>query len=138
MEGNTVMKKTIVLLFAMLLASGLMAQRHHGPGPGPAHRHVIECATGEQLSMTVQVLEKQSFDDKRLEIAQLAVVLGRFCTEDLAHIAKAFSFDENRLEFFLFAYPYCEDPQNYPLLKEAFSFSSNYDKMMNTLYPGRF
>lgn len=134
----THMKKITILLFATLLSGALMAQRYQDRGLRPAHRHIIECATDEQLTMTVQVLEQQSFDDKRLEIAKLAVVLGRFCTEDLAHIAKVFSFDENRLEFFLFAYDYCEDPQNFPMLRDAFAFSANYDKMMKALYPGRF
>jgi len=138
------MRKIIILLLATVVSCGMMAQHHHGPhehgpaGHGPGHRHVIECATGEQLAMAVQVLEAQSFDDKKLEIAKLAVVLGRFCTDDLARISKVFSFDDNRLEFFLFAYDYCEDPQNYPFLREAFSFESNYDKMMKKLYPGRY
>lgn len=135
------MKKLFLLACMTLLSAGMMAQHHHDRhdrGHGPGRRPIVECATGEELGITVQVLEAQSFDDKKLEIAKLAVVLGRFCTEDLARISKVFSFDDNRLAFFLYAYDYCEDPQNYPLLRDAFSFQSNYDKLMKTLYPGRF
>ena len=137
-------KKVLVLLAATMMAVGMMAQpphhepkHHHGPehDHGPA-RHIV-CATPEQLSMTLQVVGSQSFDDKKLEIAQLAVTLGHFCTDDLARVAKLFSFDENRLAFLKYAHAYCEDPQNYPALRDVFSFQSNYDELIRTLYPSR-
>lgn len=111
----------------------------HGHGPGHGHnpsRHIL-CATPEQLSMTVQVVRNQSLDDKKLEVAKLAVTLGHFCTDDLARIAQLFSFDENRLSFLLYAHPYCEDSQNYPSLRDVFSFQSNYDELIRTLYPSK-
>ena len=137
-------KKVLVLLAATMMAVGMMAQpphhepkHHHGPehDHGPA-RHIV-CATPEQLSMTLQVVGSQSFDDKKLEIAQLAVTLGHFCTDDLARVAQLFSFDENRLAFLKYAHAYCEDPQNYPALRDVFSFQSNYDELIRTLYPSR-
>ena len=137
------MKKIFILCITMLMAVGMTAQppRHHhepehGHGHGPGHAsHPVFCATPEQLSMTLQVIGNQSFDDKKLEIAKLAVTLGHFCTDDLARVAALFSFDDNRLEFLLYAHAYCEDPQNYPFLREVFDFQSNYDKLMQTLYP---
>ena len=142
------MKRLFIFLVAAMMAVGAMAQppHHHdsnhapghGHGPGHSHesRHII-CATQEQLSMTLQVLEQQSFDDKRLEVAKLAVTLGHFCTDDLARIAQIFAFDDRRLEFLLYAHAYCEDPQNYPALRDVFKFQSNYDKLIDTLYPRR-
>ena len=137
------MKKLLIFCFSLLVTTALMAQHHHGPGHGPDRgpergpqpRHVVVCATPEQMNMTMQVLEQQSFDDKKLEVAKLAVVLGHFCTKDLARIAETFSFDDQRLTFLLFAYDYCEDPQNYPALRDVFSFDSNYDKLIKTIYP---
>ena len=85
--------------------------------------------------MTLQVVGNQSFDDKKLEIAQLCVVIGLFCTDDLAVMAKTFSFEDNRLAFLKFAYPYCTDPERYPTLRDSFSFSSNYDALMDYIYP---
>ena len=137
-------RKVLVLLAAAMMAVGMMAQpphhepkHHHGPehDHGPA-RHIV-CATPEQLSMTLQVVGSQSFDDKKLEIAQLAVTLGHFCTDDLARVAQLFSFDENRLAFLKYAHAYCEDPQNYPSLRDVFSFQSNYDELIRTIYPSR-
>ena len=112
-------------------------QHEHGHGHGPVPARRVLCATSEQLAMTLQVVGNQSFDDKKLEIAQLAVTLGHFCTDDLARIAQLFSFDDNRLKFLLYAHEYCEDPQNYPSLRDVFSFQSNYDELIRTLYPSR-
>ena len=137
-------KKVMLALAAVMMAVGMMAHppHHHesGRGPGRGHehspaRHVV-CATPEQLSMTLYVVGNQSFDDKKLEIAKLAVTLGHFCTYDLARVAQLFSFDENRLAFLLYAHAYCEDPQNYPALRDVFSFQSNYDELIRSLYPG--
>jgi len=140
------MKRFILFACAAMMAIGMMAQpphhhepghgHEHGHGPGPErHERYITCATPEQLSMTLQVVGQQSFDDKKLEIAKLAVTLGHFCTDDLARIARLFSFDENRLTFLLYAHAYCEDPQNYPALRDVFTFQSHYDDMIRTLYP---
>ena len=149
-------KKVLLLLIAAIVAVGMMAQppHHHEPQhhQGPGHHHETQrvepghhrqpvrqiiCATPEQLSMTLHVVGAQSFDDKKLEIAKLAVTLGHFCTNDLARIAQLFSFDEKRLDFLLYAHEYCEDPQNYPTLRDVFSFQSNYDELIRTLYPRR-
>ncbi len=141
------MKKFFLLLLAATMAAGMTAQppRHHEPEHGPRHEHGhghsperhITCATAEQLSMTLQVIGQQSFEDKKLEIAKLAVTLGHFCTDDLARVASLFSFDDNRLAFLLYAHAYCEDPQNYPSLQDVFAFKSNYDELIRTLYPRR-
>lgn len=140
------MRKLFILCLSAMMAVGMMAQppHHHEPERGHAnahdHRHAppqVFCATPEQLSMTLQVVGKQAFDDKKLEIAKLAVTLGHFCTEDLARVASLFSFDENRLAFLLYAHDYCEDPQHYPALRDVFTFESNYDELIRTLYPSR-
>ncbi len=133
------MKRIAIILFASLLCLSASAQRHGGPGPdrGPGHgRHHIECATSEQLSMAVEVLKELNFDDKRLEVAKLCVTLGHFCTEDLARMARVFSFDDNRTKFLIYAHAYCEDPQNYYYLRDVFEFNSNFETMMDAVMPG--
>lgn len=83
--------------------------------------------------MSLQAIKNQSFDDKKLEIAQLCVTLGRFCTNDLERMARTFSFDENRKKFLSYAYYYCTDPQNYYTLRDVFEFRTNFDDMMDHL-----
>jgi len=89
------------------------------------------------MQLVMQTMASQSFDERKLEIAQLCVTLGHFCTDDLARMAASFSFDENRLAFLKYAYPYCTDNERYPTLRDCFSFSSNFDKLMDAVYPPR-
>ena len=79
----------LIALMALVTMSG-MAQRHHDDRGGHRQggRHRVECATNQQMQMTLQVLDQQSFDDKKLEIAKLCVTLGHFCTDDLARMAE--------------------------------------------------
>lgn len=136
------MKRYFFVLALCLSAAICVAQPPRGGGHHPHHDHhdhhpqpVVRCASPEQIDMTKQVMADMSFDDKKLEVAKLAVCLAPFCVSDLAQLASMFSFDESRLAFLQFAHPYCPDPENYPYLREAFSFSSNFDKLMQSIYP---
>ncbi len=107
---------------------------HQGGGHNPRQERII-CATSEQMTMVMKVLNDQSFDDKKADVAKLCVYMGTFCTSDLSQMAKTFSFDDNRLDFLKYAYQFCSDPQNYPTLRDCFTFSSNYDKLLEYMYP---
>ena len=128
----------LIALMALVTMSGMAQRPHHGDHGERGHggRRYIECATPQQMSMTMQVLEQQAFDDKKLEIAKLCVTLGHFCTSDLAKMAAKFSFDDNRLAFLRYAYDYCEDPENYFALRDVFTFRSNFDSLMESVMPG--
>lgn len=89
------------------------------------------------MQMVINTLKKQSFDSGKREVADLCVVIGTFCVHDLARMAATFSFDDNRRQFLEFAYPYCVDPENYFLLREVFTFSSNYDKLVDAIHDKR-
>ena len=139
------MKKTIFILLLSCVTAVGMAQHHCQPGcPGhhdhgsaPHHEmHQAAPSSPEQLMMVLQVLDNQSFDDKKLEIAKLSVCLGHFFVQDMVQMASRFSFDDKRKEFFIFAYPYCLDRENYYLLKDAFTFRSNFDEVMEAVLPG--
>ena len=137
------MKRNVFIALLALMTMSMMAQPPHGEhgrrGPGGHAGHErhdrphIECATGEQLHISLQAIKSQSFDDKKLEIAKLCVTLGRFCTNDLERMARTFSFDENRKKFLTYAYYYCTDPQNYYTLRDVFEFRTNFDDMMDNL-----
>ena len=139
------MKKLFILFTTCLIAASMLAQQphgrhhHHQQQPPKVERHhqpapPMPCATREQMQMVMQTIKAQPFDDKKLEIARLCVTIGRFCTDDLAMMATEFAFDDSRLLFLQYAYPYCTDPERYPLLQECFTFRSNYDKLIQTIY----
>ena len=143
------MKRLFFLLTAMVVAAGAMAQgpqsprEHHNDrhGHGDSHRRppmeqrYYECATPEQMQLVMDALNGQSFDDKKLEIAKLRVTIGYFCTDDMAQMATMFSFDDRRLEFLKYAYAYCLDKENYPTLRDSFTFQSNFDALLDYIYP---
>lgn len=129
--------KRIFFIAALTVVSltGMAQHHHHHDRHDGGRPPRIECATQEQMRMVMRVLGDQSFDDKKLEIAKLCVTIGHFCTNDLERMARKFSFDENRKKFLIYAYDYCEDPQNYYALRDAFEFRSNFDEMMDTVLP---
>ena len=138
------MKKSIFVIMMALVSMVGMAQHHHiepagkhHHGPAPRQEvQVIPCASHDQVAMSLRVIENQSFDDKKLEIAKLCVTLAPFEVRDLASIAAKFSFDDSRKAFLIYAYRTCCDPENYYYLRDVFSFRSNFDEMMEAVMPG--
>ena len=145
------MKKSIfVILMAMVSVVGFAQPPHHGDHHGDHRGHghkghhepprqevrYIEAATPEQVMMVLDVVGKQSFDDKKMEVAKLSAALVSFRVDDLARIAKLFSFESNKVEFLKFAYATCYDPEHYYLLKDCLRFSSDFDELMEAVMPG--
>ena len=152
------MKRFYLLLAVCLTTALCFAQPprggEHHPGPDHGYNHdrhhhdhdhdhhhdnhqpvQVTCASSEEMRAVMKVLKDQSFDDKKLEVAKMCAVIGRFCTSDFAEMAETFNFDDKRLEFLKFAYQYCLDPQNYPMLHDCFTFESNYDALMKYVLP---
>lgn len=135
--------RVFILLAVAMLAGSVMAQGRHNDRPRhndkhhhpPVEHRYNDCATREQMRVVMDALNAQSFDDKKLEIANLCVTIGHFCTDDLAQMATVFSFDDRRLAFLKYAYPYCMDKENYPGLRDSFTFKSNYDALIDFIYP---
>ncbi len=137
------MRRLFIFLTAAMMSAAGMAQGHHRDRRGhddhhrrpPVEQRHVDCASPEQMQVVMNALNAQPFDDKKLEIAKLCVTIGYFCTADLARMATVFSFDDRRLEFFKYAYPYCTDKENYPMLRDSFSFKSNFDALLDYIYP---
>lgn len=106
---------------------------HHQPTPPPPAPVV---ANAEQLQWALQVIQKQSYDDKRMEIAKLCVVLCPFQVRDLARMADCFTMEDRKVDFLIFAHHYCPDKENYPMLRGTLRYQSDYDKLMERVYPG--
>ena len=138
------MKKLFFLLTMVMVVGTMTAQhypgRHNPHNPPHTERHQphhTPCATPDQMYQLMHTLKNQSFDDKRLEVAELCVILGSFCTDDLARMASTFTYDDKRLEFLKYAYPYCVDKEQYPRLHDCFTFRTNYDALIRYIYPSR-
>lgn len=104
---------------------------HHKPAPAP-----VLVANAEQLQFALQILDKQSYDDKRMEVAKLCVVLCPFPVKDLARMASRFTMEDRKVDFLIYAHRYCPDKENYHMLRDCLRYRSDYDKLMQTVQPG--
>lgn len=93
--------------------------------------YVAQVATEEQVNMIIDCLKQESFDDAKLRVAELSVTLCPVLAADLKKIAELFSFDDRRLQFLQYAYAFCPDREHYIGMKNTFSFSSNFDKLVD-------
>ncbi len=66
-----------------------------------------------------------SFDSKRLEIAKQALAFSMVSSEQVLELLNLLTFDCNRLELAKFAFERTYDKQNYFIVNNAFTFSSN-------------
>ena len=152
-------KRLFVLFVTAVMTISLSAQGHpggqhqhqpqpqhqHQPQPQPQHHHQQQpqqhhqpkTISPEQMRKVMETLRKQDFDEKKLEVAKLAVTLCPFTTEDLARVATLFTFDDQRLEFLEYAYYYCADQENYFRLRRSFKFETSFDELMEHLYPNQ-
>lgn len=77
----------------------------------------------------LQLLDNESFDSRKLELANSYVNKTNLSAQQIADISKKFTFDSNRLDWAKHAYNKCYDKANYFLLKSTFTFSSNYSAL---------
>ena len=96
-------------------------------GYGDTYGNVM---SDREFSSFLQMLKKQSFDDRRLDFLKSQLSRTDFNTRQIKSIMKEFSFDKNRLEFAKMAYRNCVDKRNYFELYDAFDFES-YARELN-------
>lgn len=102
----------------------------NGPYPGGSF-------PGQQVGNTssynlfLNSLRNESMDSNKLRMAKNYVASNPLTAEQIAGINRIFSFDSNRLDFAKYAYATCYDKNNYFLLKDTFTFSSNYNSLLS-------
>jgi hypothetical protein len=79
----------------------------------------------------VQLLTDESFDSKRIDLAKNYISKTQVSVAQIKAVLNTMSFDSNRKDIAIYAYSYCFDKQNYVLLKEAFSFTSSFNDVMD-------
>lgn len=87
-------------------------------------------ATPYRFEEFVKLLKHTPFDEQRLKMANIYVQRNPLFTVQINKIAKVFQYDNNRLTFTKLAYKDCRDPQNYPLLRRSFTFTSNFNQLL--------
>ncbi|WP_300663623.1 DUF4476 domain-containing protein [Fluviicola sp.] len=83
------------------------------------------------FSQFVGSLKAESFDSNRLQNAKVYASKTNLTASQIKEIAATFTFDTNRLDWAKAAYSACSDKGNYFLLRDTFTFSSNYSALQD-------
>lgn len=84
----------------------------------------------QSFNQFLALMEDESFDSNRLTMAKNYAKSGNLTVNQIRQIMLKFSFDSSRLDFGKAAYNTCVDRNNYVLLKDAFTMTSNYNSLM--------
>ena len=71
------------------------------------------------------MVKRESFETTRCSTAKQIVKSNHLTVSQIEQLCRVFDFDNTKLDFAKFAYPYCVDPEHYYLLHNVFSFESN-------------
>lgn len=104
-------------------------QPAYGNHPSPPVLTQMACSDND-LRQMINTLKKESFDDKKLQLAQPMLNRNRFTVQQIRQLVQVFSFDDKKLEFFKRAFPACIDQGNYYQCVEDLTFSSNKDELL--------
>lgn len=74
-------------------------------------------------------IQSKSFDDSKLTIAKQVISSNCLFCSQVREIMLLFSFEDTRLQFAKFAFPYVYDQGNYFKLNDAFTFESSVDEL---------
>ncbi|WPO80832.1 DUF4476 domain-containing protein [Flavobacterium sp. KACC 22761] len=84
-----------------------------------------------EFEIAMASIKKENFDDQKSAIAQNIILNNCLKTNQIAQIAKTFSFADNQMKFAKQAYNSCVDVRNYYLIKDVFSFQVDQQEFMN-------
>jgi Domain of unknown function (DUF4476) len=68
----------------------------------------------------------ETFDKDKMRVAKQVTTNGGCLTaQQISMVTSAFTFENDKLDYAKFAYPYCADPKNYSILNSQFTFDSS-------------
>ncbi|MBI2968557.1 MAG: DUF4476 domain-containing protein [Bacteroidetes bacterium] len=82
-------------------------------------------------------IASKSFEDSKLQIAKQITQSNCIIAQQVKEIMMLFSFENTRLDFAKFAYPYTFDIGNYYKVNDAFQFESSIDELNDYIQSGR-
>ena len=89
-------------------------------------------SSGEMHAITERI-RKESFEDDRVQMAKDQVAMRWFTAAQIIQLANTLTFENNRLEFLMFAYDFCVDPEHYNAAEDVLKFQSNRNSLREFL-----
>ena len=84
----------------------------------------------DQVAAMVARLKGESFDDDRTALAHSMVASTPLSASQIARLAATFSFDNAKVEFLEYAFAYCVDRENYHVVTDVLTFSSDKQRVL--------
>ncbi|MEI6767029.1 MAG: DUF4476 domain-containing protein [Bacteroidota bacterium] len=98
----------------------------------PGYNGKIGCAwpmAGTDFDAAKKSITSKTFEDSKLTVAKQIVGANCITAAQVKEVMLLFSFEDTRLQFAKFAYPYTYDQGNYFKVNDAFSFESTIDEL---------
>ncbi len=97
------------------------------------NRSIMSTTAYENLKTQIS---QKSFEKERIESANQTVKQNFLTATQIAGILRLLAFDNNRLDFAKYAYPYVYDKENYAAVTDALAFDSNKKALKDFLTAG--
>lgn len=92
--------------------------------------------TNQDFGPLLQQIKNKSFPAEKLDLVKLMAKDRCFNVNQLSQISDEFSFDDEKMEIFKLCYAKCPDKQNYYLLIDKITFSTNKDELKRFINAG--
>lgn len=105
---------------------------NHGPRQRVAYTYRPACVTDADMVQIIATIKNEPFSSRRVSLAKTIIQTNPgFTSQQMATIVSQMTFDSDKLEVATFGYNFCVDQQNYYLLANSLTFSSNREKLMD-------
>jgi hypothetical protein len=105
---------------------------HAAPAPVAAVPVCTPMDEGNFQSL-IGTINKKSWDEDKLAIAKQATSSNCFTANQVKRIMNTFGWEDTKLDYAKFAYPYCYDKNNYFQVNDAFEWSDSVNKLNNSI-----
>lgn len=109
---------------------------YHGGGYGGSYGGGMQCshACHFEINYLMLRLDRAYFDEDKLNIARQMTYGQMLLTRDVIAIMERLAFEDNRVDFAIYAYPLVCDKQNFELVKTALRFRSSHARVEGRLH----
>ncbi len=92
---------------------------------------VIDCYTisHSDFNSALKSIENKNFSDSKLILAKQVAKHNCLTAMQIKKIIMLFTFEDTKLEFAKYAYPFCYNPENYWKVNDAFEFESTIEEL---------
>lgn len=107
------------------------------PVAAPQPEPTVWVASEEEVASMVMRLKAQSFDSDRMALCRAMVPTAHLLSSQIARMAETFDFNTSQVEFLIFAFPYCMDPDNYYKTTDVLTFSNDKKSILDLINANR-